>query len=229
MTDPRRVPDSEARRLAELGLLTAGLIHELRQPIFAIKALAQLSGAAPDRAAELMGQVLEQVHTLEVLLSGYGDFSRRPGEAPEVFDVRAPLRSALAILEHRAHAAAVPLSLEADDAVAVRGSVLAVQQVVVNLGQNAIDALRGRADARVRIAAGARPGGAWVRVEDNGPGLPEAIRAHLFEPFWTTKPHGTGLGLSISRELVGASGGELRLVEAAGTAWEITLPGPADG
>jgi signal transduction histidine kinase len=232
------VSDREARRLAELGLLTAGLIHELRQPVFAIKAIAQLSTASPERAAELMAQVLTQAETLEALLSGYGDFSRRPAESFEVFDVRAPLRSAMAILEHRAHAAGVPVVVDADGPVAVRGSVLALQQAIVNLGQNAIDALRGVEGACLRISASAGPGGAVVRVEDNGPGLPGAIRDHLFEPFWTTKPHGTGLGLSLTRDLVAASGGTLRLVEsravaggtkAPGTAWEITLPGPAHG
>jgi C4-dicarboxylate-specific signal transduction histidine kinase len=224
-----RVSDGEARRLAELGLLTAGLIHELRQPVFAIKALAQLSSASPERAADLMRQVLEQAHTLETLLSGYGDFSRRPGDAAEVFDVGTPLRSALVILQHRAHASGVPIVVEADAPVAVRGSVLAVQQAIVNLGQNAIDALRGREGGRLLIAAGARDGGACVRVEDNGPGLPPPIRKHLFEPFWTTKPQGTGLGLSITRDLVVASGGQLRLLDAPGTAWEITLPGPENG
>lgn len=221
--------DFEARRLAELGLLTAGLIHELRQPVFALKALGQLAEQQPERAPAFVAQMLDQVRTLEELIAGYGDFSRRPGRHDEVFDLRTPIRSALVILEHRAHAAQVPMVVDVDLSVAVRGSMLGVQQALVNLGQNALDALRGREDAVLHIRSGRRGDEACVWVEDNGPGLPSQIRAHLFEPFWTTKPSGTGLGLSISRDLVAAAGGALRLVDApSGTTWEIALP-PADG
>lgn len=215
----------EAHRLAELGLLTAGLLHELRQPVFALKALAQLAETQPARAAELLRQALAQADTLETLIEGYADFSRRPAERREVFELAAPVRSAMAVLSHRACHARVAVELDLGPGVAVRGSHLAVQQAVVNLGQNAIDALRGRADGRLRIAAGVDPRGALLRVEDNGPGLPAAIRANLFRPFHTTKPSGTGLGLSISRDVLRASGGDLVLVDGTeGTCWEIVLP-----
>ncbi len=215
----------EALRLAELGLLTAGLIHELRQPVFALKALAQLAEGHPAKAPEYLEQVLAQVHTLETLLEGYADFSRRPVGSCEVFELAAPVRSALVVLEHRAIASQVRMIIDFGEAVAVRGSLLAVQQALVNLGQNALDALRGQDGGCLRIT-GARAvgGGATIRVEDNGPGLPLHIRSHLFEPFHTTKPTGTGLGLSISRDLLAAAGGELRLLDVAqGTCWEIVL------
>jgi two-component system C4-dicarboxylate transport sensor histidine kinase DctB len=215
----------EAHRLAELGLLTAGLLHELRQPVFALKALAQIAESQPARAGELLRQALAQADTLETLIEGYADFSRRPLDRREVFELAAPVRSAMAVLGHRAGQARVAVELDLGPGVAVRGSHLAVQQAVVNLGQNAIDALRGRAGGRLRIAAAADVGGARLRVEDNGPGLPAEIRAHLFQPFHTTKPTGTGLGLSISRDVLRASGGDLVLVEATeGTCWEIVLP-----
>lgn len=218
-------PSREALRLAELGLLTAGLIHELRQPLFALKALAQLAETQPGRAGDYLGQALEQVRTLETLIEGYADFSRRPAEKREVFDLGAPVRSAMVVLEHRACAARVRVEVELGEAVAVRSSLLAVQQAVVNLGQNAIDALRGQPEGRLRIAGVPNTRGGLLRIEDNGPGLPESIRAHLFEPFHTTKPTGTGLGLSISRDLLAASGAELRLVDVdRGTCWEIVLP-----
>lgn len=218
-------PSREALRLAELGLLTAGLIHELRQPVFALKALAQLAESHPARAAEYLGQALAQVRTLETLIEGYADFSRRPPEKREVFELGAPVRSAMVVLEHRASAAQVRVEVDLGPAVAVRSSLLAVQQAVVNLGQNAIDALRGQAEGRLRIAGTVGDAGGVLRIEDNGPGLPAYIREHLFQPFHTTKPAGTGLGLAISRDLLCASGGELRLVEVErGTCWEILLP-----
>lgn len=228
VSGPLDSTSSEALRLAELGLLTAGLIHELRQPVFALKALAQLAEGHPSRAPEYLAQVLAQVHTLESLIEGYADFSRRPVGNCEVFELAAPVRSALVVLEHRAIASQVRVHIDLGEAVAVRGSLLAVQQAVVNLGQNAIDALRGQADGCLRITGVRVAGGAAIRVEDNGPGLPPHIRSHLFEPFRTTKPTGTGLGLSISRDLLAACGGELRLVDGEnGTCWEIVLALPS--
>ncbi|MDP2311404.1 MAG: ATP-binding protein [Pseudomonadota bacterium] len=221
---PMDAATQEALRLAELGLLTAGLIHELRQPVFAIKALAQLAEGHPSRAPEYLAQVLAQVRTLEALVEGYADFSRRPVGSCEVFELSAPVRSALVVLEHRAVASRVRMHVDLGEAMAVRGSLLAVQQAVVNLGQNALDALRGQEDGCLRITNQRGLAGGTIRVEDNGPGLPDHIRSRLFEPFQTTKPSGTGLGLSISRDLMAACGGELRLVEVTrGTCWEICL------
>lgn len=213
---------AEARRLAELGLLTAGLIHELRQPLFGIKALAQLLELHPDRLAAYLPQLLGQVEAMEQLLRGYGDFSRRPGP-PETFDVEASIRSAQVILEHRARHAGVRLLVDAEPGALVRGSMLAIQQVVVNLGENALDAVRGREGATVRLHL-RRDDAVVLRIEDDGPGIPEPIRAHLFQPFHTTKPSGTGLGLSISRDLVAGCGGSLVLLEGPGTVWEVRLP-----
>lgn len=217
-----QVPEAEARRLAELGLMAAGLIHELRQPLFALKALAQMAQSDPRRVASHLDGILAQVGTLEDLLAGYGDFSRRSPESEEVFDVRAPLRSARVILEQRAASAGVLLLIDDGPGAAVRGSLLAVQQAVVNLGQNAIDAVRGRDGGRVFIVG--EPGGI-VRVEDNGPGLPVFIREHLYEPFYTTKAHGTGLGLSLTRDLIASCGGTLTWTDlpTTGTGWTITL------
>jgi two-component system C4-dicarboxylate transport sensor histidine kinase DctB len=214
----------EAQRLAELGLLTAGLIHELRQPIFALKALLQLVDQCPDRRGDSVAQMLGQVETLERLVAGYGDFSRRPAARAELFDVRVPVESALVVLGHRARAARVTLDSEIGEGRVAKGSALALQQVVVNLGQNAIDAVAGRPGGRVAVRIGCGGGAVTVRIEDNGPGIAPEIRAHLFTPFRTTKPAGTGLGLVISRDLVTAWGGRLALLDTpVGAAWEITL------
>lgn len=221
---PEAGPSMEARRLSELGLHAAGLVHELRQPLFAIKALAQLAQGQPGREGDALAGILEQVATMEALVGGYHDFSKSPSLAPQVFDVWDPVRSALVVLAHRATAAQVRLVLGDQPAVAARGSLLAVQQALVNLGQNAIDAVRGLPDAWVRIECEATEDAVRVVVVDNGPGLADEIRAHLFEPFRTTKAGGTGLGLSLSRELVLQSGGELLLREGAPTTWEIVLP-----
>lgn len=223
-TEPM-LPRMEARRLSELGLHAAGLVHELRQPLFAIKAIAQIGLSQGRPESDALQRVLEQVATMEALLGGYHDFSRSPTGGPQVFDVWASVRSAEVILAHRAHAAGVRLDIAAGSPLAVRGSMLGTQQALVNLGQNAIDAVKGLPEAWVRIGCERRDDRVVITIEDNGPGLPPEIRAHLFEPFRTTKAGGTGLGLSISRDLLAACGGALRLVESPRTRWEIDLVG----
>ena len=161
---------------------------------------------------------------MEELLRGYGDFSRRPAPGAEVFDVDAAIRSAHIILEHRSRQAGVRLVVAPPEGVLVRASVLALQQTLVNLGENAMEAVRGVPGGRVDISVTAEDEVVSVVVADNGPGLSPEIRARLFEPFRTTKAAGTGLGLCISRDLVLGFGGELRLGAGAGTVWEIRLP-----
>lgn len=225
MSAARRIEPNDTGRLAELGLHAATLVHELRQPLAAIKALAQMVEADPAHAAAQAREMLEQVRTIEALAEGYADFSRRPGCAEECFDLRVPVRSAAGLLGRTAASAGVRLELVGGEGVTVRGSMLAVQQALVNLGQNAVDATRGGVDPWVRVAWETDERLVALRVADNGPGLPAEVRARLFEPFHTTKAHGTGLGLWLTRDLMVRCGGELRLVEAAvGTCWELLLP-----
>ena len=205
-------------------MLSASLIHELRQPLFAARALTQLAQAAsrPEQVAGHLDGVLAQLQTLEMLVLGYSDISRRPASEPVPFDVWTAIRSGLVIIEHRASAAGVVVVLGGESGALVRAPLLAVQQAVVNLCQNAIEALAGRDGPRLTITVLSGP--VRVRVEDNGPGLDAEIRARLFEPFRTTKQGGTGLGLMLSRDLIEGFGGQLQLLDVpVGTGWEIAF------
>lgn len=224
MSPPRRVEPVDTGRLAELGLHAASLVHELRQPLAAVKALAEMVEAGGGPSTALATALLEQVRTIDALIESYADFSRRPRDDDELFDVRLPVRSAALLLERTARSARVRWSVDEGEAVLVRGSRLAVQQALVNLGKNAIDALRTGVGTEVRITWVAEADRVRLRVEDDGPGLPDEVRARLFEPFQTTKVDGTGLGLYLSREALVRSGAELRLLEGGGTRWELLLP-----
>jgi len=211
-------------RLAELGHQAAVLVHQLRQPLFAVRGLVQLAAADPARAGAHLAVAEEQLHVLQALVDGWADFARRPARMDEVFDLRAPVESALVLLRHRGAALGVAVEADLGPGMVVRGSLLAIQQAVVNLGQNAIEAAEGRQDARVSL----RVEGNSILVEDNGPGLPLPVRARLFEPFVTTKERGTGLGLPIVRALVQGSGGEIALeTSECGVRWRIVLAAAA--
>ena len=215
-----------AGRMAELGLLTASLTHELRQPLFAIRALAQLAQAqASNEAAEQLTELLAQTDHMERLLETVTRFSRDEEETGGPIDLRGPVRRAVELLRHNARRKGVELALEDYNRLpAIQGDATSLLQVSVNLIQNAVDASGSGQVVRVRMRTG--PEAILLEVIDQGPGIPADLRDRIFEPFFTTKEagKGTGLGLHITRRLVQAHGGELALVDVRrGTHVQVQL------
>lgn len=218
-------------RLAELGVLSASLLHEMRQPLFAIKGMAQLAQyreGTLDRDG--LQELLVHVRHIEDLLDHYAGFGRLE-EPSAVFDLGDVVRQAAAMLAHRGRQLGAELKLFTSDRPhRVRGRPMAARQVAVNLLQNAMDAVELVSESR-RIHVQLSHEGAHVRliVRDTGPGIPEELRSRMFEPFVTTKPvgRGTGLGLFIARSLVTEAGGqlELKFPEEGGTIAQVCLPG----
>jgi two-component system C4-dicarboxylate transport sensor histidine kinase DctB len=210
---PRDLHLLETGRLAELGLQSAELVHELRQPVFATAGLAQLARAELDRPAPDLGRLrgqldalVQQLDHMHALLGRYGGAGRRPSNVGAPVLLAPPVTAAVQMLEPRARGVGLTLALElVDGQTQVLGEVVAIQQVASNLLQNALDAARDRVTVRVE--------GAVLRVFDDGPDPGAEVLGRLFEPFFTTKPpgKGTGLGLAVTRHLVEAHGGSLRL------------------
>ena len=207
--------DGDRGRLAELGLLTASLNHELRQPLFAIKSLAQmLEQQLNGQAQPLTGELLRQVEYLERLVEGVGAYSRRSGEEAAPVDTGAVMESACELLRFRGKRHNVELVWERCDVMpAARADHVALLQVLVNLVNNAIDA--SPAGGSVWVSHRLVDERVVVTVKDQGPGLPTELRQQVFETFYTTKEpgKGTGLGLALSRELLQAFGGDLDFID----------------
>src|SRR5271155_5786065 len=207
-----------SERLAALGQLSAGLAHEIRNPLGVIKGSAEMLNqkleASNPLASELAGYISTEVNRLSALVTRFLDFARpqhldRPRQPVEKIVERA-LKSVAAqwpgpaIRVEREYAAGLP-DVPLDENFA--------EQVFINLVQNAYDAMVDGGTLRVTIAAVQRDrsDGVEVRFADSGPGVPAEMREQIFNPFVTTKQKGVGLGLSIVSKIVDDHGGVLRL------------------
>jgi two-component system sensor histidine kinase HydH len=232
----------ERDRLAALGELAAGLAHEIRNPLGAIKASAQyLSEASHDGAAageerphnEFLDIIVDEVDRLNRVVTSILDYARPQPGSPAPVDVNAAIARTLQLMATDQEAGiSFKLALAAD-LPAVRIDVEQLRQVLINLLRNAIQAMDGRGTITIETAVAERnevdeAPERWVelRVSDTGPGVPKKVLDALFEPFVTTKERGTGLGLAISQRIVQAVGGriDVRSHEGVGSTFLIRLP-----
>jgi len=206
----------QASKLALLGQVAAGVAHEVNQPVAAIRAYA-------DNAVEFLrrrddGAVQENLSTIAALTDRIGHitgelraFSRKAGATVGPTDLMEALEGAILLVGPRARRQGVTLqSPTRNQNCRVQANRVRLEQVLVNLLQNGLEALEGERNGRIVIALQDLGDTVQVQVHDNGPGLSDQARARLFTPFHTTKPDGLGLGLVISRDIVAEFGGELR-------------------
>ncbi len=207
-------------RLAAIGEMAAGLAHELNQPLAAVANYAQacerlLGVAQPDveEVRDALRQITEQAVRAGDIISRLRGLTRAPESSREVCDVNALIRELADLLESdaRAHNSRCRIEL-ADGLAPLRLDRAQIQQVILALVRNALEALQGRpCSAREVVVSTVREpdGDVLIEVSDNGPGISAEIAPRLFEPFCTTKTAGTGLGLASSRTIARAHRGTL--------------------
>ncbi len=218
----------EQESLAAMGRMTAGIAHEIRNPLGIIRGAGQHLQRVLGEAGisdEVAGFIPEEVDRLDRILTGYLAFGRDAETVPEVFAFDGALRRSVQLVTSELLASGVQVELPPQgNALQVRGDPRRLQQVVLNLLLNARDAMpRGGA-----ISLAVAPGNAelTLTVSDEGEGL-GAAPEQCFVPFWTTKEKGGGLGLSLSRRIVEAMGGSLTLgdrTDRAGAVAVLRLP-----
>jgi two-component system C4-dicarboxylate transport sensor histidine kinase DctB len=204
----------QANRLATLGQITAGLGHEIRQPLAAMRVYAEtgerlLAAERPDEAAVNFARIAALAARIGEITEEQLHFSRRSAEEPRDIRLAAVIDGSLLLLSDQLRhkrIALVPPPAEAA-AVQVRARHVQLEQVLVNLLQNAMQACGEGGRIALEIAAA----GSAVRltVSDDGPGVPATLRDTLFQPFVTARPDGIGLGLAIARDLMRQLGGDL--------------------
>lgn len=225
---------SQAEHLAELGLLAAGLTHELRNSLnaihFATNSLAHRAGKVePNELSEEMVEITreigDEVSTLDRLVGSFLSYARPSPDLPEDVDLVAVVRSALAIAEPELARCRGEVRVELPaQPVIVHSLPGPLRQVVVNLVQNAAQACGPANTILVRVTE--RADSVLFEVSDDGPGVPDKVRSSLFQPFVTGRREGTGLGLAITRRLVASMEGTVRFEEVLphGSRFSVELP-----
>jgi signal transduction histidine kinase len=221
----------QQEKLAAVGTLAAGLAHEIRNPLngaqlhvsFLERALKK-RGAEPEMM-EAVNVVGEEIKRLALLVSDFLDFARPRPPQRKPTSARSLCDRAMQLLAPKASAAKVDVALDFPTRDATLNVDAAkVEQVLLNLLGNAIEALAPDARGHVVLRVRRLPRDVYFEVEDDGPGL-TSPDAPIFDPFFSTKPNGTGLGLAICHRIVTDHGGDVTYESRPGrTVFRVTLP-----
>ena len=225
-----------AERLSSFGALASGIAHEIKNPLVAIRTFAEL---LPDRYSDVDFRddfskvVISEIERIDGLVDRLrGIASTAPTHVGSV-DIREPIRATLVLLRAQFEQTHTVVHCDFQDStpfVGVHESQL--KQLFLNLFLNAIEAMGGHGELRVRITKRELHSHSWIVVEisDTGPGIPEPLRTSIFEPFFTTKPKGSGLGLAICRGIADAHRGTIRAEsrsDGPGTTIVVEFPATA--
>jgi two-component system C4-dicarboxylate transport sensor histidine kinase DctB len=208
----------QANKLATLGQIAAGVAHEINQPVAAIRMNADTTLAYLDRddetgARRTLARIGELTGRIGSITDELRAFSRKTASMPSAISPDEAIDGALVLLTGRLRECRIAVTRAKAPRLRVLAERVRLEQVILNLVQNAVEALdaAGTTDPRLTLSVLATDDGVDIVIADNGPGLASAVAEALFTPFVTTKPTGLGLGLVICRDIVAGFGGELNL------------------
>lgn len=223
---------AHAARVNALGEMASGIAHELTQPLTAILSQAQAGariaqGESAPRSGDGFASIVAQSKRAARILARLRDWTRPQAAIAEDVALGDVVQNVLALMQRDIQAADVVIDddLKATGTTVVHLDRIALEQIIFNLLRNALDALTDRDGGRIAIRA--RPDGTAVVVDiiDNGPGVPEAIRDRVFDPFVTARGDGTGLGLALCQRLAERMGGGLTLEPSeTGAVFRLRVP-----
>ncbi len=232
----------QAEKLTSLGVLAAGVAHEINNPLSSVagyaEALQRRLHDQPELTAdprledfpEYLEVIVREVYRCKGIIDSLLSFSRKSEHGSGPVDLRQLIDEAVQLLGHMARYHAVVLHVDAAPAVPrVQGDPAALRQVILNLATNALQAV-GRG-GKVELRTLAEEGSVVLEVKDNGPGIPEHLLERIWDPFFTTKGvgQGLGLGLSVSYNIVRRHRGEISVHSEVGKGTRFTVVLPAAG
>lgn len=228
-----RERDAQSERITALQTLSAGLAHEVRNPLNAAKLQLELlerrlrrTGAEP-RLLESTELVHQEIGRLTELLNEFMSFARPTQLSATTQDLRSIVQHVIELERPAAQARGVTFTvavgMDADDApIEIDVDAGKIHQVVQNLIRNAVEA--SERDQTVEVTVERVPTGAAVTIRDHGPGIPLEVQTRIYEPFFSTKEGGTGMGMAIVHSLVSLHGGSIAIRNDAGAEITVTLP-----
>jgi len=227
---------AQVARLTAMGEMTASIAHEINQPLAAIVAngnagLRWLANATPDidEVRATLKRIVSDGHRAGRVMSGVRTMFKKSGQGRAAVDVNVVVREVLALVRGELDNRRVSVRSELEQLPQVLADRVQLQQVVVNLIMNALDAMAS-VDGRARVlrvrTERHEPGGVMVTVQDSGSGIDKKHMDRIFDPFFTTKSQGMGMGLSICRSIVEAHGGRLMASHGHpyGSVFQVILP-----
>jgi len=233
---------AHANRVATMGQLTASIAHEVNQPIAATVTNAQAAlrwlGAEPrnlDEVQQALGRIVRDGNRAGAVVGRIRNLIKKEPPGNERVDINAAIREVIELTRSEAMKNGVSVQTNlVEDLPPVRGDRIELQQVILNLILNALEAMSEMSGGSRELVIGARKtevgDDVLVTVRDSGPGLILETLEHLFTAFYTTKPNGLGLGLSICRSIIESHGGRLWASANAprGAVFQFTLPAHLD-
>jgi len=234
VTEKKKVEEARRRteKLTSLGLLGAGLAHEINNPLGNILGYATVltgeENLTPEQR-EKLGIIIEQAKKGSEIIRGLLEFSRQSRPSFQSISVNAVIEEAVKNLSRRMKEKRMKFETLLRDVPTVMADPTQIGQVIENLVMNAMDALENQSSPSIRIETCVSGQTVEVRVVDNGPGIPEAMQQNVFDPFFTTKPvgEGVGLGLSICAGILEAHDGSISLDSEQGKGTIISFRIPA--
>jgi two-component system NtrC family sensor kinase len=232
---------TQSEKLSSIGLLAAGVAHEVNTPLAVISSYAQMltkqlrgDEATSARLQPVLEKITQQTFRASEIVNGLLNFARMGSVDFARVDVNTIVRDTAMLLEHSLRSSRITVEMDLAAALPpISGNLGKLQQVAVNLIMNAKDALQDSERGAIRIVTAHTQRGVEIRVEDNGQGIPPEVLAKIYDPFFTTKSNpkegqrkGTGLGLAVTYGIVQEHGGTINVMSTVGkgTIFSVTLP-----
>ena len=231
---------TQSEKLSSIGLLAAGVAHEVNTPLAVISSYAQMLTKHmrdDERLAPVLEKITQQTFRASEIVNGLLNFSRTSGTEFTDVDLNELLRDTIALLDHQLKTAKIRVETNLDPQLPrIHGNRGKLQQVILNLVLNAKDAMLGTANATLRIATFSGAGRVLVRIQDSGGGIEREHLHRIYDPFFTTKTKpqegahkGTGLGLAVSYGIMQEHAGKIHVESEVGIGTAFQLEFPASG
>lgn len=220
-------------RLSTMGLISASINHEIRNPLFVIKNMAANyaelpEGLKPQKAAEYLSQIARQSDRALEIMQRFSMIMKRPGKTKtETCNLYDAFKNALFLVSHEVEKKNIEIELKVDQALTVQADAAHMEEIFLNLLVNACHAVSDTQSPKITVSAEKSNRKVLITFSDNGSGMTKSEAEKIFEPFYTTKASGTGLGLYVVKLLAERNGGKIDIAEryrSRGTAFKLEFP-----